>query len=92
MINHMTRTTLILQERRLGELKRLAAERNQTLSSLVDEFLADGIRRARAPKRRAPALPIFDMGEPRVNVADRDQLWEAMDRGTASVDEISDRH
>jgi hypothetical protein len=88
----MTRTTLILQERRLGELKRLAAERNQTLSSLVDEFLADGIRRARAPKRRAPALPTFDMGEPRVNVADRDQLWEAMDRDTASVDEISDRH
>jgi hypothetical protein len=79
----MTRTTLILQERRLGELKRLAVERNQTLSSLVDEFLADGIRRARAPKRRAPPLPIFDMGKPRVNVADRDQLWEAMERNPA---------
>ena len=80
MINHMTRTTLILQDRRLAELKRLAAERRQTLSAVVDEFLAEGLRRAQAPKRRRSALPVFDMGEPRVNVADRDQLWDLMER------------
>jgi hypothetical protein len=80
MISHMKRTTLILHERRLAELKRVAAERGQTISSLVDELLSDGIRRTRAPKRRAPSLPVFNMGEPRVNIADRDQLWEAMER------------
>jgi len=62
------------------ELKRLAAERGQTLSAVVDEFLAEGIRRASAPKRRAATLPVFDMGEPRVNVADRDQLESVMEQ------------
>ena len=80
MISSMKRTTLILQERRLVELKHLAAERGQTLSAVVDEFLADGIRRSRATKRPASQLPVFDMGEPRVNVADRDQLWAALER------------
>jgi len=80
MISHMKRTTLILHERRIVDLKQLAAERGQTLSAVVDEFLADGIRRSRATKRPVSQLPVFDMGEPRVNVADRDQLWAAMER------------
>ena len=50
MISNMKRTTLILQDRRLMELKRLAADRGQTLSAVVDEFLADGLRRSSAPK------------------------------------------
>ncbi|HEY7336611.1 MAG TPA: hypothetical protein VH639_17090 [Bryobacteraceae bacterium] len=75
----MVRTTLILHDRRLAEIKRLAAERGQTVSAVVDEFLAEGIRRSQAPKRRTPTLPVFDMGEARVNIADRDQLWEAME-------------
>jgi hypothetical protein len=77
----MKRTTLILNERRLNDLKRLAAERGQTVSAVVDEFLADGIRRASAPKKRGARLPVFRMGAPRVNLADRDQLWDAMERG-----------
>jgi len=72
----MKRTSLILHDRRLLEIKRLAAERGQTLSAVVDEFLAEGLRRGSAPKKRAASLPVFDMGEPRVNIADRDQLWE----------------
>jgi hypothetical protein len=80
MISNMKRTTLILHDRRLSDLKRLAAERGQTISAVVDEFLSDGLRRACAPKKRTPALPVFEMGEPRVNVADRDQLWDLMER------------
>jgi hypothetical protein len=80
MISNMKRTTLILHDRRLMELKRLAAERGQTLSAVVDEFLAEGLRRSSAPKKRVVTLPVFDMGEPRVNIADRDQLWELMER------------
>lgn len=76
----MKRTTLILDDRRLIELKRLAAERGETISAVVDQFLAEGIRRAAAPKKRSRSLPVFDMGEPRVNIADRDQLSEVMER------------
>lgn len=61
------------------DLKRLAAARGETLSALVDEFLAEGIRRASAPKNRGAPLPVYKMGEPRVNVADRDQLWDFME-------------
>lgn len=81
MISNMRRTTLILDERRLLELKRLAAEQGRTISAVVDEFLAEGIRRSRAPKKHACHLPVFDMGEPLVNIDDRDQLWDAMERG-----------
>jgi hypothetical protein len=76
----MTRTTLILHDRRLAEVKRLAADRGQTISAVVDEFLAEGLRRAQAPKRRSVTLPKFNMGEPRVNIADRDQLFDLMER------------
>lgn len=79
MINHMRRTTLILQDNRLSEVKRIAAERGQTLSAVVDEFLAEGVRRSKAPARRTVSLPTFNMGESRVNIADRDQLLDFME-------------
>jgi hypothetical protein len=41
----MKRTTLILDDRRLQELKRLAAERLETMPTIVDQFLTEGIRR-----------------------------------------------
>ena len=80
MISNMRRTTLILEDRRLLEIKRLAAERGQTLSSLVDEFLAEGLKRARTPKRRSSTLPVFNMGGPRINIADRDHLLDVLER------------
>jgi hypothetical protein len=69
----------MLDERRLIELKRLAAERGQTISAVVDEFLAEGIRRAATPRQENP-LPDFEMGKPKVNVANRSQLGEAIER------------
>jgi hypothetical protein len=76
MISHMARTTLIIPEESLVELKRLAAQRRQTLSSLVDQFLREGLQRASASpgRKRLTRLPAFDMGLPAVNLADRDQL------------------
>jgi hypothetical protein len=57
----MKRATLILDG---PEVKRLAAERGETISAIVDQFLAKGIRRATAPKKRRVPLPVFEMGEP----------------------------
>ncbi|HEY1342785.1 MAG TPA: hypothetical protein VGF59_35020 [Bryobacteraceae bacterium] len=76
----MKRTTLILADRRLADLKRLAAERGQTLSAVVDEFLAEGIRRAAAPRHKKARIPVYNMGEARVNIADRNELWDFMER------------
>jgi hypothetical protein len=80
MISSMKRTTLILSDRRLAEVKRVAADRGQTISAVVDEFLAEGVRRAKAPKGKLEPLPIFRMGEASVNIADRDRLYDVMDR------------
>jgi plasmid stability protein len=79
MINHMKiRTTLILPDQLMRELKRRAAARGETLSAVVEETL----RRGLAPDERdvgvAP-LPKHRMGRPRVDVADRDALERAME-------------
>lgn len=77
----MTRTTLIIDEQRLVDLKRLAADRRETLSAVVDEFLREGLERAKSSRKRArsPLPRPFHMGRPRVNIADRDQLYDFLD-------------
>lgn len=76
----MKRTTLVLNDQRLSELKKLAAKEERTLSDLVDEILLAGITQRKAPKRRISnfSLPSFAMGGTRVNIADRDQLEDLM--------------
>jgi hypothetical protein len=80
MIFHM-RTTLVIDDDLIRELKRRAAEENRTLSDVTQETLRVGLARTRAPRRsRRVKLPTFAMGEPKVDVADRDQLFEILDR------------
>jgi hypothetical protein len=85
----MARTTLILQDKRLRQLKLLAVERQQTLSSLVDEFLQQGLEKAHSVQTRKPRpLPRGkDMGRLLVDISDRDQLYDVLDGR-----EISRRH
>lgn len=82
MINHMKRTTLILDERSFSQIKQLAAKEGRTLSSITDELLREGL--ARRQRHRMPevrTLPSFSMGRPVVDLADRDRLYEEMERG-----------
>ena len=76
----MKRTTLVLDEQRLSQLKQLAAKEDRTLSDLVDEILRTGIAQRKASKKRITnySLPSYPMGGALVNVADRDQLEEQM--------------
>ena len=77
MIFHM-RTTLIIPDELMRELKRRAAERGDTLSAVVAECLKRGLE---APERPAelPRLPSRALGRPAVDVADRNALHRAMD-------------
>ena len=70
----------MLNEQRLAQLKKLAAEEQRTMSELVDEILRIGIQqRCNKKKMRVNSdLPHFAMGAPTTNVADRDQLEELM--------------
>lgn len=80
MFFHMAtvRTTIVIDEQTVTQLKQIAAEEGRTLSSVVDETLRIGIeRRQNRQQLEAPrSLPTFSMGAPRVNIADRDQLNE----------------
>lgn len=74
------KTTLLIPDPLFRRLKRRALESGETLSGLVVELLRKGLTESPKP-RRLPALPTFDMGKARVDVADRDTLYEVTERG-----------
>lgn len=77
MLFHM-RTTLIIPDEIMRELKRRAARRGETLSAVVAECLKRGLEAPEVPAD-LPPLPAHAMGRPEVDVADREALHRAMD-------------
>ncbi len=77
MASHM-KTTLNIDDTMVAELKREAARQGRSMSEMVETALRLLLRsqRKRLP---LPDLPRFDGGEPRVDIADRDALYDAMD-------------
>lgn len=73
------KTTLILPDALVRTLKEKAAERGTTLSQVGAEALHRGLERE--PRTNLAPLPVYSMGAPRVDVADRDALFQAMDNG-----------
>lgn len=74
----MKRTTLILEDGCMDRIRELARRQGRTMSELVNELLAEGLQKRRAPQK-SPTLPTFAMGKPRVDLADRDALEAVMD-------------
>jgi hypothetical protein len=72
------KTTLIIPDQVMRELKRRAAERGATLSSVVADALRRGLAEPGQPSEPAP-LPTHRMGRPRVDLADREALFRAME-------------
>jgi hypothetical protein len=75
----MKRTTLILEDGLLAGVRREARRRDCDLSTVVNDCLRVGLHARKTAKGSPPALPIFSMGRPRANLADRDALEAAMD-------------
>lgn len=78
MYFHM-KTTLTISDSTMRELKREAARRRQTMSELVEGALRIVIDPSKPPVA-LPPLPAFSSGGLRVNVADRDALYNVMGR------------
>ena len=49
------------------------------MTDVVNELLAEGLRRRRRRQRAQITLPAYSMGRPRVNLADRNALEALMD-------------
>ncbi|MFZ1884144.1 MAG: ribbon-helix-helix protein, CopG family [Rhodoplanes sp.] len=72
------KTTLIIDDTVMAELKREAARQGRTMSDLVETALRLmlGSQRKRAA---IPQLPTFRSGGALVDIADRDALYHAME-------------
>ena len=76
----MARTTLLLDDDQMMRLKDLARAQGRTMTDLVNEFIAEGLAARASPKSaQVLSLPVFDMGRPRVNLADREALEAIME-------------
>jgi hypothetical protein len=75
----MARTTLILDDTQMIRLKNLARTQGRTMTDLINEFIAEGLAaRTTARSEQAFMPPVFEMGRPRVNLADREALEAIM--------------
>jgi hypothetical protein len=79
MVFHM-KTTLIIPDALMTRLKREAARQRTTISALVEKALRRLLEQGDEAPRELPALPTFAGGKPRVDVANREALYEAMER------------
>ncbi|MGH9430706.1 MAG: hypothetical protein ACRD3T_04120 [Terriglobia bacterium] len=77
MVFHM-KTTLVIPDPVFRDLKRRAAERGETMSSLVTEYLRQGLRETRKPKRPF-TFPTFSAGPPLIDIANRETLYEVLE-------------
>jgi hypothetical protein len=72
------KTTLIIPDPVFRDLKRHAAKCGTTMSELAAELLRKGLCQRPKPAH-LPPLPSFDMGREKVDFADREALYDAME-------------
>lgn len=78
MLFHM-KTTLSISDATMRAVKREAARRGQTMSELVESALRQSLGQTR-PLKKLPPLPIHASGGARVDISDREALYDAMGR------------
>ncbi len=78
MVFHM-KTTLIIDDTVMKALKREAAASGRTMSELVETALRMLLSARRRPAA-LPELPVFDGGGARVDIANRDALYDLMEQ------------
>jgi hypothetical protein len=79
MLVCMKRTTLILEDATLDAVRDLARREKRDMSEIVNEALRDGLRLRMRKTAPVAKLPSYQMGRPRINLADRDALEQAME-------------
>ena len=72
------KTTLVIPDPVFRDLKKRAVDRNTTISELATEYLRQGLE-GRPKPRRLHRLPSFSAGGFKVDVADREALYEVLD-------------
>jgi predicted nucleic acid-binding protein len=78
MVFHM-KTTLVIDDTVMAQLREEAVRRSDTISHLVESALRLLLEPSPQPQPELPPLPVFDSGGALVDIADREALYEAMD-------------
>ncbi len=74
------KTTLNISDVTMRELKQTAAQQGKTLSELVESALRALLQKPKSATPELPPLPEFRSGGARVDVANREVLYEVMER------------
>jgi len=72
------KTTLVIDDAVMRDLKARALVEEHTISALVEMALRSFLRQRALPSDELESLPVFDLGGALVNVADREALEQAM--------------
>jgi hypothetical protein len=82
----MPRTTINIDAPVLRDLKRLQKREGKTLGRLISELLADALgRRGQASGSRAPFQWTSRPMHARIDLADKDAVYAALDRETGAT-------
>ena len=77
MVFHM-KTTLNIDDTVMAQLRREAARQGRTMSELVEIALRNLFQAQKRAAHLSP-LPVADLGDELVDIADRDALYRAME-------------
>jgi len=77
MVFHM-KTTLNISEKVMRELKQEAARTGKTMSELVEDALRCALLKPKKNVQKV-TLPAFRGGKPRVDISNRELLYEVME-------------
>lgn len=72
------KTTVIIADPLMAQVKREAAQQGITLSALMEAALRFFLHNQKQPKKKLRPLPKYDGGPFLVDVADRNALYEKM--------------
>ncbi|HEY1689651.1 MAG TPA: hypothetical protein VGF95_12400 [Solirubrobacteraceae bacterium] len=82
----MPRTTLDLDASVLEQLRRKALAERKSMGRLASERLAVALREDASEEGGALPWPSQRMGRPKVDLADKEALWRALEAPIASAD------
>ena len=75
----MRRTTIALDEKIFKKIKTMAMEQGRHFQDCVNELLLKALTRESQHQQPIQSLPTISLGKARVDIADREQLYDVMD-------------
>lgn len=76
----MHRTTINLEQGIYRRLKQLAQERRKSLARTIEDLLRTALNSGKDPTSAAPPIHRENGPRPGVDIADRDRLYDVMER------------